>query len=151
MGENGGVMSPDSASGFEYRAAPEPNKRAAGDLDPRVTGDVFRQIFETSSDKNSSNRCMSSSTLILIADDHWAIRLPTARPCETTLSILMAIIPLLICIRITFGRSSPIEIQPPIVLVFTTSGQLTTRFILPNVQLSLHPKPPLRPRSGHSI
>lgn len=49
MGENGAVMSPDSAGGFVRRAAPEPNKRAlyVGGLDPRVTEDVLRQIFET--------------------------------------------------------------------------------------------------------
>ena len=42
-------MSPDSAGGFVRRAAPEPNKRAlyVGGLDPRVTEDVLRQIFET--------------------------------------------------------------------------------------------------------
>ncbi|CAG8955953.1 hypothetical protein HYALB_00001820 [Hymenoscyphus albidus] len=49
MGDNGVVMSPDSAGGFVRRAAPEPNKRAlyVGGLDPRVTEDVLRQIFET--------------------------------------------------------------------------------------------------------
>jgi nucleolysin TIA-1/TIAR len=49
MGENGVAMSPDSAGGFVRRAAPEPNKRAlyVGGLDPRVTEDVLRQIFET--------------------------------------------------------------------------------------------------------
>ena len=45
-------MSPTSAGGSAYtprRAAPEPNKRAlyVGGLDPRVTEDVLRQIFET--------------------------------------------------------------------------------------------------------
>lgn len=42
-------MSPDSQGGFVRRAAPEPNKRAlyVGGLDPRVTEDVLRQIFET--------------------------------------------------------------------------------------------------------
>jgi nucleolysin TIA-1/TIAR len=47
--ENGGVLSPGSAGGFARRAAPEPNKRAlyVGGLDPRVTEDVLRQIFET--------------------------------------------------------------------------------------------------------
>lgn len=42
-------MSPDSTGGFVRRAAPEPNKRAlyVGGLDPRVTEDVLRQIFET--------------------------------------------------------------------------------------------------------
>ncbi len=49
MGGGGAVMSPGSAGGFVRRAAPEPNKRAlyVGGLDPRVTEDVLRQIFET--------------------------------------------------------------------------------------------------------
>ncbi|KAI0180516.1 hypothetical protein GGR52DRAFT_578713 [Hypoxylon sp. FL1284] len=44
-----GVMSPSSGGPFPRRAAPEPNKRAlyVGGLDPRVTEDVLRQIFET--------------------------------------------------------------------------------------------------------
>jgi nucleolysin TIA-1/TIAR len=46
-----GVLSPTSnATGYvPRRAAPEPNKRAlyVGGLDPRVTEDVLRQIFET--------------------------------------------------------------------------------------------------------
>lgn len=43
------MMSPTSAGGFVRRAAPEPNKRAlyVGGLDPRVTEDILRQIFET--------------------------------------------------------------------------------------------------------
>lgn len=42
-------MSPSSGGPFARRAAPEPNKRAlyVGGLDPRVTEDVLRQIFET--------------------------------------------------------------------------------------------------------
>ncbi|KAF2470073.1 uncharacterized protein BDR25DRAFT_325790 [Lindgomyces ingoldianus] len=48
---SGGVMSPTSggAGYVPRRAAPEPNKRAlyVGGLDPRVTEDVLRQIFET--------------------------------------------------------------------------------------------------------
>ncbi|KAF2197019.1 hypothetical protein GQ43DRAFT_226605 [Delitschia confertaspora ATCC 74209] len=48
---SGGVMSPTSGGpGYvPRRAAPEPNKRAlyVGGLDPRVTEDVLRQIFET--------------------------------------------------------------------------------------------------------
>ncbi|KAH0536521.1 hypothetical protein FGG08_006617 [Glutinoglossum americanum] len=49
MSGGSGVMSPTSAGGFVRRAAPEPNKRAlyVGGLDPRVTEDVLRQIFET--------------------------------------------------------------------------------------------------------
>ena len=46
MGDNG-ITSPASAG--PRRAAPEPNKRAlyVGGLDPRVTEDVLKQIFET--------------------------------------------------------------------------------------------------------
>ena len=46
---NGGLMSPTSAGGSVRRAAPEPNKRAlyVGGLDPRVSEDILRQIFET--------------------------------------------------------------------------------------------------------
>ncbi|KAJ5902056.1 hypothetical protein N7495_002584 [Penicillium taxi] len=44
-----GMMSPTSAGGYVRRAAPEPNKRAlyVGGLDPRVTEDILKQIFET--------------------------------------------------------------------------------------------------------
>lgn len=46
-----GVLSPTSNPGgyVPRRAAPEPNKRAlyVGGLDPRVTEEVLRQIFET--------------------------------------------------------------------------------------------------------
>ncbi|KAK4632362.1 RNA-binding protein [Fulvia fulva] len=44
-----GILSPTSAGGHVRRAAPEPNKRAlyVGGLDPRVTEDVLKQIFET--------------------------------------------------------------------------------------------------------
>ncbi|OJJ49824.1 hypothetical protein ASPZODRAFT_58875 [Penicilliopsis zonata CBS 506.65] len=47
---SGNMMSPTSAGGFVRRAAPEPNKRAlyVGGLDPRVTEDILKQIFETS-------------------------------------------------------------------------------------------------------
>ena len=61
-------MSPMSAGGTVRRAAPEPNKRAlyVGGLDPRVTEDVLKQIFETTGhvqsvkiipDKNVSSAC----------------------------------------------------------------------------------------------
>ena len=50
-GETNPILSPSSGSAgsFVRRAAPEPNKRAlyVGGLDPRVTEDVLRQIFET--------------------------------------------------------------------------------------------------------
>lgn len=48
-GRDGEMMSPDSQGNYVRRAAPEPNKRAlyVGGLDPRVTEDILRQIFET--------------------------------------------------------------------------------------------------------
>ncbi|KAH8895101.1 hypothetical protein GQ53DRAFT_77581 [Thozetella sp. PMI_491] len=48
-GDQSGIISPTSGGPFARRAAPEPNKRAlyVGGLDPRVTEDVLRQIFET--------------------------------------------------------------------------------------------------------
>lgn len=48
-GDPGNVISPSSAGSFVRRAAPEPNKRAlyVGGLEPRVTEDVLKQIFET--------------------------------------------------------------------------------------------------------
>ena len=48
-GDKSGMMSPGSGGPFGRRAAPEPNKRAlyVGGLDPRVTEEVLRQIFET--------------------------------------------------------------------------------------------------------
>ncbi|KAK1750655.1 putative nuclear and cytoplasmic polyadenylated RNA-binding protein [Echria macrotheca] len=48
-GDKSGIISPSSGGPFARRAAPEPNKRAlyVGGLDPRVTEDVLRQIFET--------------------------------------------------------------------------------------------------------
>lgn len=66
---SGGVMSPTSGGpGYPpRRAAPEPNKRAlyVGGLDPRVTEEILRQIFETTGhvqnvkiipDKNASTQ-----------------------------------------------------------------------------------------------
>ncbi|KAL8699683.1 MAG: hypothetical protein Q9201_005868 [Fulgogasparrea decipioides] len=49
-GTPAGMLSPGSSSSSSVRrAAPEPNKRAlyVGGLDPRVTEDILRQIFET--------------------------------------------------------------------------------------------------------
>ncbi|KAK4936468.1 E3 ubiquitin-protein ligase pub1, partial [Elasticomyces elasticus] len=50
MNGDNGMMSPTSAGGYIRRSAPEPNKRAlyVGGLDPRVTEEVLKQIFETS-------------------------------------------------------------------------------------------------------
>jgi nucleolysin TIA-1/TIAR len=49
MNDGQQMMSPQSAGGFVRRAAPEPNKRAlyVGGLDPRVTEDMLKQIFQT--------------------------------------------------------------------------------------------------------
>lgn len=75
-GEAGSILSPGASSGgFVRRAAPEPNKRAlyVGGLDPRVTEDVLRQIFETTGhvqnvkiipDKNLG--AVSPASLVLI-------------------------------------------------------------------------------------
>ena len=75
MNNNGnGLNSPGSAGG-PRRAAPEPNKRAlyVGGLDPRVTEEVLKQIFETTGhvqsvkiipDKNvSTNRTAASPSI----------------------------------------------------------------------------------------
>lgn len=70
MSDPNGMTSPMSAGGTIRRAAPEPNKRAlyVGGLDPRVTEEVLRQIFETTGhvqnvkiipDKNVSRFCTS--------------------------------------------------------------------------------------------
>lgn len=78
---SGNVMSPTSGQpGYvPRRAAPEPNKRAlyVGGLDPRVTEDVLRQIFETTGhvqsvkiipDKNVSDAALPSP---LICGKYW--------------------------------------------------------------------------------
>jgi nucleolysin TIA-1/TIAR len=77
---SGGVMSPTSGGpGYvPRRAAPEPNKRAlyVGGLDPRVTEDVLRQIFETTGhvqnvkiipDKNVSGSPVANSPLVNVS------------------------------------------------------------------------------------
>ena len=84
MGAN--PMSPTSGGGPGYvprRAAPEPNKRAlyVGGLDPRVTEDVLRQIFETTGhvqsvkiipDKNSANvSCSPLPLLTRVISQAW--------------------------------------------------------------------------------
>lgn len=73
-----GVTSPTSGGGFVRRAAPEPNKRAlyVGGLDPRVTEDILKQIFETTGhvqsvkiipDKNVCISCVITMLLHLVA------------------------------------------------------------------------------------
>ncbi|KEQ95805.1 hypothetical protein AUEXF2481DRAFT_4759 [Aureobasidium subglaciale EXF-2481] len=49
MNNNGNGLSSPGSAGGPRRAAPEPNKRAlyVGGLDPRVTEEVLKQIFET--------------------------------------------------------------------------------------------------------
>ena len=67
------MMSPDSAAGSVRRAAPEPNKRALyiGGLDPRVTEEVLKQIFETTGHVQSvkiiPDKNVSTIMLVLIA------------------------------------------------------------------------------------
>lgn len=86
------IMSPSSGGPFPRRAAPEPNKRAlyVGGLDPRVTEDVLRQIFETTGhvqnvkiipDKNVSYMT-PMACLAIIAD------LCLLRPRASTMALL---------------------------------------------------------------
>lgn len=75
---SGNLMSPtNTTGGYVRRAAPEPNKRAlyVGGLDPRVTEDILKQIFETTGhvqsvkiipDKNVSARRQQSLDLCLL-------------------------------------------------------------------------------------
>lgn len=74
---SGNLMSPTNTGGYVRRAAPEPNKRAlyVGGLDPRVTEDILKQIFETTGhvqsvkiipDKNVSARRRQSLDLCLL-------------------------------------------------------------------------------------
>ncbi len=74
---SGDILSPASAGGFVRRAAPEPNKRAlyVGGLDPRVTEEVLKQIFETTGhvqsvkiipDKNVSCRNLRACTSLTL-------------------------------------------------------------------------------------
>ena len=78
-GSDGQVLSPGSATSSTgaRRAAPEPNKRAlyVGGLDPRVTEDILRQIFETTGhvqnvkiipDKNMSAVSLSIFLIFLL-------------------------------------------------------------------------------------
>jgi len=76
-GDKSGILSPSSGGSFMRRAAPEPNKRAlyVGGLDPRVTEEVLRQIFETTGhvqnvkiipDKNVGAHCSAEQLEIIM-------------------------------------------------------------------------------------
>ena len=73
----GSALTLGSGGGMVRRAAPEPNKRAlyVGGLDPRVTEDVLKQIFETTGhvqsvkiipDKNVSRRGVQRQAEVLL-------------------------------------------------------------------------------------
>jgi len=96
----GSAITPGSSGGFVRRAAPEPNKRAlyVGGLDPRVTEEVLRQIFETSGhilnvkiipDKNVCFHCLGCADFSLqIKDRITALSSTTTQvqqnePCRT--------------------------------------------------------------------
>ena len=74
-------MSPGSAGGLVRRAAPEPNKRAlyVGGLDPRVTEEILRQIFETTGHVQSVKIIPDKNVSLLIpfraavdpCNSHW--------------------------------------------------------------------------------
>ncbi len=81
-GDSSGMMSPSSAtSSFIRRAAPEPNKRAlyVGGLDPRVTEDILRQIFETTGHvqnvKIIPDKNVGAVSLIICVPSHVFFRL----------------------------------------------------------------------------
>lgn len=80
MGNNGMGSPTISAGGSIRRSAPEPNKRAlyVGGLDPRVTEEVLKQIFETTGhvqsvkiipDKNVSTLILCAHKLV--ASSHY--------------------------------------------------------------------------------
>lgn len=84
------VMSPTSGGGPGYvprRAAPEPNKRAlyVGGLDPRVTEDVLRQIFETTGHVQSVK---------IIPDKNVSVNTPPfLSPCFIVMETVRAVMP----------------------------------------------------------
>lgn len=65
------ILSPTSAGGYVRRAAPEPNKRAlyVGGLDPRVTEDVLKQIFETTGHVQNVKIIPDKNVSLLLACD----------------------------------------------------------------------------------
>lgn len=80
-------------SGSARRAAPEPNKRAlyVGGLDPRVTEDVLKQIFETTGhvqsvkiipDKNVSKPNLHVIVLLASTTTHCSLPLSRGRACN---------------------------------------------------------------------
>lgn len=96
---SGGVMSPTSAGGAGYtprRAAPEPNKRAlyVGGLDPRVTEDVLRQIFETTGHVQSvkiiPDKTASSPSVSLSAGTSLQLGFSLVYATSNTLANLLA-------------------------------------------------------------
>lgn len=114
---SGGVMSPTSAGGSAYasrRAAPEPNKRAlyVGGLDPRVTEDVLRQIFETTGhvqsvkiipDKTASSPSVSQ---VLLLD-------PLSLPSASSGTVVRSMANLLISRASTTDLSSTTTLARP--------------------------------------
>ena len=74
-GDKSGMMSPGSGGPFGRRAAPEPNKRAlyVGGLDPRVTEDVLRQIFETTGHVQSVKIIPDKNVSSALADPENAV------------------------------------------------------------------------------
>lgn len=84
-------MTPDSQGGFVRRAAPEPNKRAlyVGGLDPRVTEDVLRQIFETTGHvqnvKIIPDKNVGAVSLIL----YFSLPVPCSDPYQCTMLIAL--------------------------------------------------------------
>jgi nucleolysin TIA-1/TIAR len=85
MNNNGnGLNSPGSAGG-PRRAAPEPNKRAlyVGGLDPRVTEEVLKQIFETTGHVQSVK---------IIPDKNVSLARPTNPPPILHIAVVTAFV-----------------------------------------------------------
>jgi len=82
----GAIASPDSASA--RRAAPEPNKRAlyVGGLDPRVTEDVLKQIFETTGHVQSV-KIIPDKNVSVPAWREWPVLAPQTTPPPFPFSI----------------------------------------------------------------
>lgn len=88
-------MSPTAAGGYVRRSAPEPNKRAlyVGGLDPRVTEDILKQIFETTGHVQSvkiiPDKNVSQHLLLLYLSDLY---LPFTYVLYMFISILLLLL-----------------------------------------------------------
>lgn len=97
-GDSSGMMSPSSVtSSFIRRAAPEPNKRAlyVGGLDPRVTEDILRQIFETTGHvqnvKIIPDKNVGAVSLTLCVFKSWFLPALSSPECPMSARVFLAL------------------------------------------------------------